>query len=223
MERKLSQKQEKFCRKLFEGMTQRQAYVEAGYSSKMALATLDADASRLANSAKVLIRVEELRKKAEEASIMNVIERKQRLTEIARAKLTDFMELGQDGSWVNIGKETPNSGAIQEIHSRTEYDDNGAHPTVHTSVKLHDPTRAIDLLNKMDKLYGETTVNIDNRKVEAKVAIFDAREVARAILEAERLGLTPGVLGGNGHREDASVLPPPADIQATPVPGTQGT
>ncbi len=219
---KLTQKQERFARNLFEGMYQRQAYVESGYSSKMALSTIDCNASVLAKNPKVLARIEELRKRAEDASVMTVLERKQRLTEISRARLTDFMELGQDGSWVNIGKETPQGAATQEIHSRTEYDENGAKPTVHTSIKLHDSMKAIDILNKMDKLYAEGgTINVDNRKVEAKFAIIDPREVARAILEAEQLGLTPGLLGGNGHREDASVLPAPTDVQATPIPGTQ--
>ncbi len=219
---KLTQKQENFCLNLFKGLSQRQAYVEAGYSSRMALSTLDENSCRLAATSKIKTRLAELRKKAEDASVMNVLERKQRLTEISRARLTDFMELGQDGSWVNIGKETPQSAAIQEIHSRTEYDDNGSHPTVHTSVKLHDPMKAIDILNRMDKIYAESEgkgVNINlNQKLEAQVVHFDAKEVARAIIEAERLGLTPGVLGGNGHREDASVLPSPADIQATSVP-----
>ncbi len=189
---KLTQKQERFTLNLFQGMNQRKAYVEAGYSCKMALATVDAAASRLAHNVKVLERLAELKQKAEDVSVMSVLERKQRLSEIGRAKLTDFMELGQDGSWVNIGTETPQGGAIQEIHSRTEYDDDGAHPTVHTSVKLHDPIKAIDLLNKMERVYGaDTTVNIDNRKVEVNI---DARaELASAITRlAARAGTDTG-------------------------------
>ena len=54
-------------------------------------------------------------------------------------------------------------------------------------------------------------------KTEAKVVHFDAGEVARAILEAQKLGLNPELLGGNGHSEDASLLPAQTNIQATPV------
>ncbi len=150
----LTQKQQRFCLNLFRGMSQRKAYLNAGYSGKAIPSTLDHNACVLANNSKVLTRLEELRKKAEDASIMSVMERKQKLSTIARSKLTDFMELGQDGSWVNIGSETENGEAIQEIHSRTEYDENGSHPTVYTSVKLYDPMKAIDLLNKMDGAYA---------------------------------------------------------------------
>ena len=216
----LTQKQERFCLKFIELDSASKAMVAAGYSPRYAAQNAD----HVLKLTKVQNRIAALRKRLEDESIMGPIERRQRLSEIARARLTDFMELGQDGSWVNIGKETPQSGAIAEIHSRTEYDDDGAHPTVHTSVKLHDPAKAIDLLNKMDKLYAEAEakVNINlNQKLEARIVQFDAREVARAILEAEQLGLTPGLLGGNGHREDASLLPAPTDVQATPVSGTQ--
>ena len=91
-----------------------------------------------------------------------------------------------------------------------------------TKVKLHSPTQAIDLLNKMDKLYADgSIVNVNVNHLEAKVVQFDAKEVARAILEAERLGLTPGILGGNGHSEDASLLSSSADLQATAIPESE--
>lgn len=160
---KLTQKQEQFCLAIVQGVTQRDAWRAAGYSCSYE--SIDGNAHRLASNPKILARVAELRKLTEDKTIMEIKERKQRLSEIARARLTDFMELGQDGSWVNIGKETPQSGAIQEIHSRTEYDDNGAHPTVHTSVKLHSPTQAIDLLNKMDRIYADQPQNPTNVQI----------------------------------------------------------
>ena len=188
MERKtLTQRQENFCLNILKGMTQREAYIKAGYANGKQ-AVVNINACRLAQNTNVLLRLQELRQKTEDKNIMDVKERKQRLSEIARTNLTDFMELGQDGSWVNIGKETPNSGAIQEIHSRTEYDDNGAHPTVHTSVKLHDPLKAIDLLNKMDKLYSEgAVVNVDNRKVEIYVGSDKAKQLVEKIVSGQLL------------------------------------
>lgn len=150
---KLTPKQERFCLNLFEGLSQREAYLKAGYSSNMLPATLDQNACRLAANSNVVARLAELRSKAESDKVMTVTERKERLSEIARANLTDFMELGKDGSWVNLGPETKRAGAIQEIHSRTEYDKDSDAPTVYTSVKLHDPIRAISELNKMEKVY----------------------------------------------------------------------
>ena len=157
---KLTQKQETFTQFLFTGINQREAYQKAGYACNSSLVVIDSNASRLANSEKVLARLAELNTKAESASVMSVLERKQRLTEIARANLTQFMELGKDGSWVNLGPETPNPGAIQEIHSRTEYDKDTDTNTVYTSVKLHDPIRAIQELNKMEGNYAPVKTDL---------------------------------------------------------------
>lgn len=182
----LTPKQERFVINLFSGMTQYDAYLKAGYSSNTSRAVIDKNASVLASNSKVVVRLKELQSKVESEKIMDVTERKERLSEIARAKLTQFMELGKDGSWVNLGEETPNSGAIQEIHSRTEYDDNGDKPTIYTSVKLHDPMKAIDLLNKMEKLYSEApTVNVDNRKIEIYVGSDKAKLLTEKIVGGE--------------------------------------
>ena len=123
---------------------------------------------------------------------MNVSERQRKLTEIARAKITDFMELGQDGSWVNLGPETELSGAIQEIHSRTEYGKDGSKPTVYTSVKLHNPLQAIDLLNKMDKIYSEGFQ--DNRVVNRVVNVYVVDSETKDLIEhvGERTQITEG-------------------------------
>ena len=58
----LTQKQETFTQLLFEGKTQREAWVQAGYSSKYAPAIIDVNACKLANSNKVKLRLGELNK-----------------------------------------------------------------------------------------------------------------------------------------------------------------
>ena len=162
---KITQRQEVFCVNYFKTGNATQSALTAKYAPNGAAVT----ACRLLRKTNIIDKLNQLRQKAEDAAIMDVQERKRRLSEIARTNLTQFMELGKDGSWVNLGPETTNAGAIQEIHSRTEYDENGDNPTIYTSVKLHDPLKAIDLLNKMDKLYSDTgtsnVFNIDNRKV----------------------------------------------------------
>lgn len=181
MESKLTQKQETFCVKYFELGNATEAALIAGYSPKYARQ----NTPKILQCTTVKARIEELRQKVADASVMDVRERQQRLTEIARAKLTDFIELGPDGSWVNLGVETPQGGAIQEIHSSTKYDEHGANPTVHTSVKLHDPMKAIDLLNRMDKIYTDGAY-IDNRKIE----VYDAKGKLTGIISrlASRIG-----------------------------------
>lgn len=155
-----TQKMENFCLNFVKLNNATQAAIQAGYSKRTAAVI----ATENLQKPNIQARIAELRKRAEDATIMSVLERKQLLTKIGRTNLTDFMEMGADGSWVNLGPETKNAEAIAEIHSRTEYDDDGAHSTVHTSVKLIDKTKAIDLLNKMDGIYkpegtGNTTNN----------------------------------------------------------------
>ena len=163
--RLLRRKQEQFCLKYLELGSAREAARQAGYSPKW----LSRTSRDILKSPAVQARLKELREKVgsdESIGVVSVQERKIRLSQIIRATIGDFMEMGQDGTWVNIGKENPAIGAVKEIHSRTEYDDDGAHPTVHTSVKLHDPMQAIDLLNRMERMYSDNpVVNVQNNVV----------------------------------------------------------
>jgi phage terminase small subunit len=181
-ERRLTQKQETFCLVYFKTGNASKSAITAGYSSRVSRVIACENLAK----PNIQARLRELRQKVEDASVMNVQERKQRLTEIARARLTDFMEMGQDGTWVNIGPEVPMTGAIQEMSSRTEYDDDGAKPTVHTKVKLHSPIAAIDLLNKMDRIYSDgTQVNVDNRRVEIHVYDRETKALVQRLVDGE--------------------------------------
>lgn len=176
----LTQKMETFCLKYFELGNATEAAIIAGYSSKNARAIASINLTKV----DIQTRLQGLRQKAEDASVMDVLERKQRLTEISRARLTDFMVMGKDGTWCDIGPEVPYAGAIQEMKSSTEYDKEGNGQTLHTSVKLHNPIQAMDLLNKMDKLYTDgATVNIDNRKIEVTVHSEKSKDLLTEIAE----------------------------------------
>jgi len=179
--RRLTQKQETFTQNLFKGMTQREAWIQAGYSSNYALSLVDSHACRLANRDKIKARYAELTQKAEDESIATVKERKQILTEITRGNLTDYQETGADGAWLNIGKESPHTKAIAEITSRTNEDN-----SVITKVKLHNPIQAITELNKMEKVYAEGVVNVDNRTVNINVGSDKAKELTERLVEGER-------------------------------------
>ena len=192
---KLTQKQENFTLNLFQGMSQREAYVQAGYSDKGLPNAIDVHASELAKNSKVIVRLSQLREKAESDKVMSVTERKERLSEIARARLTDYQESGQDGGWINIGPESPNTAALSEIVSTTKYDENGASPTLISRVKLHNPVTAIAELNKMERIYNDgNTINVgvfvDNRKAEELtdeelVSIIEDRSSRRITQEKE--------------------------------------
>jgi len=184
---KLTTKQENFCLNLLQDIPQIEAYLQAGYSGKTSRAVIDVNASRLANSTKVLLRLAQLRNQAASDKVMNVQERMERLSEIARARLTDYQEAGLDGAgYISITKDSPNTAAISGIKSATKFDENGNTGTLFTEVKLHSPAQAIDLLNKMDKLYSEgVQVNVDNRKLIVVTNSEKAKLLTGQIAEGE--------------------------------------
>ena len=241
---RLTQKQENFTLNLFKGMYQRDAYIDA-YHPTYSMVTIDGNASRLANNEKVRTRLAELRLKAEDDTIATPKERKQRLTEILRATLPDYMT--ENG--IHVGKNSPNVGAIESLETVTrqrrdshaggitvkrpvvpealrnavfDRDDHkcvtcGAEENLQidhivalsrggftvesnlqtlcetcnkqkaggkksqtetiTKIKLHNPIQAIDLLNKMDRIYteGPPTWN-DNRQYNIIVQGEDAKK-----------------------------------------------
>jgi len=148
---KLTPRQEKFVYLLFEGTNQRKAYVEAGYSPKGSLATIDRNASALANDTKVLTRLAELRKVRHDKAFMTVEEREERLSEIGRARITDFLDGDGDP---DITKEAPNKGAIAKYSRTVRYTKKGE-AIVTRTIELRDPVSGIQELNKMDKVYTE--------------------------------------------------------------------
>lgn len=155
MKKELTQKQENFTLNLFDGMTQREAWIQAGYSSNYPMAVVDKNACVMAAQSKIKVRLAELNAKLASPAIADKKERQIILTEIARGRLTDYTNCGSDRDSINVGPESPNQSALQEVTSRTEYDKDGTGAAVVTRVKLHDPIRAVDVLNKMDRLYGE--------------------------------------------------------------------
>ena len=189
MKDKLTQKQENFCLNVFQGMSQREAYIQS-YKPNYAITTIDANASRLASNEKVLKRLSELREKAQNNKIASVIERKEILSEIARAKQTDFMICSADGVWMHdVGDETLNTHAIRQIQTTTMPFGGNDSPLkiLLTKVDLHDPIKAIDLLNKMDGVYSDNTtvVNNDNRSINIIVQGEKGKKITEALMGGE--------------------------------------
>ena len=189
---KLTQKQETFCLKYFELGNASEAALIAGYSPR----SIRNIASVNLTNANVQTRLQELRQKVEDASVATVLERKQILTEIARGNLLDYQEVGADGGYLSIGKESPNTRAISEITSRTEYDKDGVNAALITKVKLHNPVNAISELNKMEKIYTDGAVlNVDNRVLNINVLTERSRDLTERLIAGERTD------GNNGHKD----------------------
>ena len=82
----LTDKQEKFCKAIVEGMTQADAYRSAYDSENMADKTIYEAASRLMADSNIIARVQELRDLTAKASILTAQERLEWLSEIIRSK-----------------------------------------------------------------------------------------------------------------------------------------
>ena len=186
MKDKLTQKQENFCLNILQGMSQREAYIQS-YKPAYAITTIDANASRLASNEKVLKRLSELREKAQNNKIASVIERKEILSEIARASMTNFVEVGQDGAWFNIDNTNLNNRAISSVQSKTVVGKDGADDAVFIRVNLRDPIEAIKELNKMDGVYAENTtvVNNDNRSINIIVQSEKGKKITESLMSGE--------------------------------------
>ena len=163
---RLTQKQEDFCRLYFESGNGTQSALAAGYSPKTAYVM----ACENLNKPKIADRINAIRQQAVDKSIMNYQERQQVLTEIGRGRFADFM--------TNLTPEKLRSAALQELRIT---EGTGGKSTV---IKLHSPTQAIDLLNKMDKIYSDNpVVNVDNRSLTVNVVSPEGKTLLEEVIE----------------------------------------
>ena len=89
MNNKLTPKQEAFAVNLFKGMSQREAYIAAGYSDKGKPKSLDEMACVVANSIKIISRLEELQSQASSVAVMEVQEKREFYAEVKRNPAED--------------------------------------------------------------------------------------------------------------------------------------
>ena len=83
----LTQRQEAFTLNLFKDVPQNEAWGLAGYSTNYSQEVIAVNASRLANSTKVKLRLQELRQPAVNSAIATVDERRERLSTFIREDL----------------------------------------------------------------------------------------------------------------------------------------
>lgn len=201
---KLTQKQENFCLNLFKGMYQRDAYIDA-YHPKYAMMTIDGNASRLANNEKILARLAELRALATSEKVMPEIARKEKLSEFARAKLTNFIKVNGDSIEIDLDGE--DNAALQEVSIEAWRGGKDERASSRTSkVKLINPITAIAELNKMDGVYQIMPPGFnDNRTINIIVSSEKAKEltqnVTRRLIQAGR-GIADDLSDGTEPYQD---------------------
>ena len=180
----LNTRQENFCLELAGGVSQTEAYRRAGYSFKSARW----DASTLMTKPYIIKRLEELQIAVQDASIMGIIERKARLSEIGRARLCHYQN--KHGVLDPFSPDSPNPGARAQVEQ--EFDYTGLRPFP-TKIKLHDPVKAIDILNKMEGSYPPARLEVTGHGGgPIKVEDTRARLTGLIVSLSTRIGDTAG-------------------------------
>lgn len=158
---KLNERQEKFCLEIFSGKSATKAAKDAGYSSKTAYSIGHENLKK----PEIQARIQELNKEATDAAVMDVIERKHRLSEMGRGKVTDH--LAEEGG-VEVDREK--AGNIAEL-KRSEWrgGKDGRAEEKTTTVKLHNPLTAIAELNKMEGTYEPEKHHLTSEPIIVKV------------------------------------------------------
>lgn len=182
---KLTPKQNAFARNLFKGMSERVAYINAGYSSSQLPATLDRNACLLAKNPKIVTRLAKLQAEADAAAIMSIQERKARLSEIGRARLVDFIDADGD---VTLNEKIPNVGAVKKYMVKRYEVGRGDSklPVIEKSIELYDPVDGVQELNKMDGVYEEKPPTTNNLQINIVVQTPQGQDLLRRVIEGER-------------------------------------
>jgi hypothetical protein len=106
-------------------------------------------------------RIDELKAMTVTETVMSITERKEKLTKIARANLTDFVTPSGEP---DISDKKANVEALAEFTHTTRISKQGD-PVIEKSIKLINPITAIAELNKMDKVYSDAPVVNNNTQV----------------------------------------------------------
>lgn len=113
----LSVKQEKFCLEYAKSGNQRQAYLKAGYKCKNE-ASADASASQLLRNPNVKERLAELAEEIKNASIADVTEMQQALTNIIRQQMDEEVIVVESvGDFMSEARTMNKKPAIKDVIS----------------------------------------------------------------------------------------------------------
>lgn len=149
---------ERFAQAIFRGLSEHDAYLEAGY--KASGDAVYVNASKLLRKAKVEARIQELQSKVERKNILSVQKRKEILSQIGGSQLSDYIVLTPDGDQaIAYDKDSPNPRAVQEVTEQLV--EKSDEVTIRKKkLKLHSPISAIQELNKMDGAYAPDKLNV---------------------------------------------------------------
>ena len=142
---------EAFAQAVFGGMTQSDAYRKSfeakGYKAK----SIHEEASRLC--LKVAPRIEWLQSRAANKAIATKEELAAMLTEITRARHSDFLTMSADGVWFHdIGPETLRQAALKKVKTRVQTDKGSGDAVIEKQfdeIELESKVTAAQALSKL--------------------------------------------------------------------------
>lgn len=175
---KLKPKQQAFVIEYIKDFNGTQAAIRASYSKRSA-AEQAYDLLRLPQIQNA-IRIAIASRKNE--AIADIAERQTILTEIARGRCSDYLFCGKDGSYISFGDDSPNQRAVAGITTHTKAGDTNqsadgkkakSEDTIIQKIDMRDPVKAIDVLNKMDRLYIQQIEVSTSEDLQAFLATID--------------------------------------------------
>lgn len=168
----LTQRDQAFALFLFQGKSQIASYHLANpKSEKWKPNSVYVKASLLANSDKIRQRLAELNATCQAPTIGDEKERKERLTDIYRANLVDFID--PDTGEPMLSRECPHHAAASEYTVSTRYTKLGE-TVVTKSIKLHPPVPSIAEQNKMERVGAvDNITNLNEIKI---LVVYEERK-----------------------------------------------
>jgi len=165
----LNSRQYRFCLNILQGMTNTDAYLQAGYDCSREIAY--ANASTLLSNPKIekfLASYQEKQLATIDSQLLSKSEKRQLLATFARAQLIDLID---DNGAPKINKNSPAAKALKEWYRKERFDRDG-NPVVTSSLKMIDPITAIMEDNKMTGDYAPQK-NLHAHRVQFEVNLVE--------------------------------------------------
>lgn len=170
-------RRERFCQLVALGKNPHQARIEAGFTSDHQTA--------LMRHPQVIKRINEIKAAAARKTVMDLAEMEERLSQIARSDLAEFITIEEDGS-MTIDFQGKNTAALAGIDVTDWRGGREGRATSRTrKLKIRDPIAAMDLLAKLQRFYEIPPSLQDNRQYNIIVADAESKVAINRILSGE--------------------------------------
>ena len=166
----LPPREEKFCRLYIKQLNATECYLLAGFiASKRG--TAESEGSVLLRKPRILIRLAQLWEKEKKSYRMDSNEVLELIAKIVKTRTSDFFQTDLRGNVTVKDLEKVDSALIENIQlSETQWGQQ-------VKIKLMSKDKALDMLGKYHKLFGDTQINQTNITNKVQVLSIGGKEV----------------------------------------------